>query len=164
VQLAVHAPEWLHQWAPVDWFTPEARRLEEARLSLKKEAPEAFLEQVGPDGSHLLSRLSQQEAPALLAHLPQVQILRQIWLQHSFWEDGHLHVRNTDMLPPTHLTVRSPSDPQAHIGRKGGFSWYGYTVHLSESCDPGYPHLITCVQTPAATASDMKQPSLVHEA
>ena len=67
------------------------------------------------------------------------------------------------MLPPAHLTLRSPYDPQAHIGRKGGFSWYGYKVHLSESCDAGYPQLITCVQTTDATASDMKQTPMVHE-
>jgi hypothetical protein len=36
-------------------------------------------------------------------------------------------------------------------------------VHLSETCDAGYPHLITCVQTTDATASDMKQTPLVHE-
>jgi hypothetical protein len=50
---------------------------------------EAFLEQVGQDGSQLLSMLSQEDTPALLAHLPQVQILRQIWIQHYLWEEGN---------------------------------------------------------------------------
>jgi transposase len=36
-------------------------------------------------------------------------------------------------------------------------------VHLSETCDPEYPHLITCVQTTDATASDRKQTPQVHE-
>lgn len=102
------------------------------------------------------SMLYQEETPSLLTHLPQVQILRHIWVQHFFWEDGQLRLRNKDILPPAHLTLRSPCDPQAHIGRKGGFSWYGYKVHLSETCDPEYPHLITCVQTTEATASDMR--------
>ncbi len=148
---------------PVEWFKRDERRREESRLSIKKEVQEAFLEQVGRDGSQLLSMLSQQEAPALLAHLPQVQILRQIWLQHSFWEEGQLRVRNKDMLPPAHLTLRSPYDPHAHIGRKGSFSWYGYKVHLSEPCEDDSPHLITWVHTTDATASDMKQTPLVHE-
>lgn len=162
-EIAEQDPSWLQQWVPVDWFKRYERRIEESRLAIKKEEQEAFLEQVGRDGSQLLSMLYQQEAPSLLAHLPQVQILRQIWIQHYFWEEGHLRLRNKDMLPPAHLTLRSPYDPQAHIGRKGGFSWYGYKVHLSESCDAGYPHLITCVQTTDATASDMKQTPLVHE-
>ena len=37
------------------------------------------------------------------------------------------------------------------------------SVHLTETCDPEYPHLITCVQTTDATATDMKQTQLVHE-
>ena len=163
MQVAAQAPEWLQQWAPIDWFKRDARRIEESRLSIKKEEQEAFLEQVGQDGSQLLSLLYQEDTPALLAHLPQVQILRQIWIQHYFWEEGHLRLRNKDMLPPAHLTLRSPYDPQAHIGRKGGFSWYGYKVHLSETCDAEYPHLITCVQTTDATASDMNQTPVVHE-
>jgi len=89
--------------------------------------------------------------------------LRQIWVQHSIWEEGHLRLRNKDALPPAHLTVRSPYDPQAHLGRKGGFSWYGYKVHLTETCDPEYPHLITCVQTTDAPATAMKQTQLVHQ-
>lgn len=162
-ELALQAPEWLQQWVPVDWFKRYERRIEESRLAIKKEEQEAFLEQVGRDGSQLLSMLYQEETSSLLAHLPQVQILRQIWIQHYFWENDQLRLRNKDGLPPAHLTLRSPYDPQAHIGRKGGFSWYGYKVHLSETCDSEYPHLITCVQTTDATASDMNQTQLVHE-
>jgi transposase len=162
-EVAVQAPEWLQSWVPVDWFKRYGRRIEEARLSIKKEEHEAFLEQVGRDGSQLLSRLYQEEAPALLFHLPQVQILRQIWVQHFFWEDGQFRLRNKDTLPPSHLTLRSPYDPEAHIGKKGGFAWYGYKVHLSETCDAEYPHLITCVQTTDATASDMNQTQVIHE-
>jgi transposase len=162
-ELAEHAPQWLQQWVPTDWFKRYERRIEESRLSFPKGEHEAFLEQVGRDGSQLLSMLYHEEAPSLLAHLPQVQILRQIWVQHFFWEEGVLRLRNKDDLPPAHLTLRSPYDPQAHIGRKGSFSWYGYKIHLSETCDGEYPHLITCVQTTDATASDMNQTQVVHE-
>lgn len=162
-ELAEQDPGWLQQWVPVDWFKRYDRRIEESRLALKKEEHEAFLEQVGRDGSQLLSMLYQEDAPSLLSRLPQVQLLRQIWVQHYFWEEGHLRLRTKDALAPAHLTLRSPYDPQAHIGRKGGFSWYGYKVHLSETCDPEYPHLITCVQTTDATATDMKQTQLVHK-
>jgi transposase len=104
VQVAAQAPAWLHQWVPLDWFKRYERRIEESRLSIKKEEQGAFLEQVGRDGSPLLSMLYQEDTPALLAHLPQVQILRQIWIQHYFWEEGHLRLRTKDMLPPAHLT------------------------------------------------------------
>lgn len=162
-EVALYAPEWLQQWVPVEWFKRYERRIEESRLAIKKEEQEPFLEQVGRDGSQLLSKLYQENALSTLAHLPQVQILRRIWVQQFFWEEGQLRLRNKDILPPAHLTFRSPYDPQAHIGRKGGFSWYGYKVHLTETCDADYPHLITCVQTTDATASDMNQTPLVHE-
>jgi transposase len=97
--VAAQAPAWLHQWVPLDWFKRYERRIEESRLSIKKEEQGAFLEQVGRDGSPLLSMLYQEDTPALLAHLPQVPILRQIWLQHSFWEEGHLRLRKKDLLP-----------------------------------------------------------------
>jgi transposase len=36
-------------------------------------------------------------------------------------------------------------------------------VHLTESCDEGYPHLITDVHTTAATATDVKQLSAIQQ-
>jgi hypothetical protein len=64
------------------------------------------------------ARCSLKKMPLLCSSfLPQVQLLRQIWVQHYFWDEGHLRLRNKDTLPPAHLTLRSPYDPQAHIGR-----------------------------------------------
>jgi transposase len=162
-ELATQNPQWLQQWVPVDWFKRYERRVEEWRLAIPKEEQEAFLEQVGRDGSQLLSALYQEATPPLLSGLPHVQLLRQIWVQHYFWEEQQLRLRKKDMLPPAHLTVRSPYDPQAHFGSKRDFSWFGYKVHFTETCDPGLPHLITCVQTTDASETDMQQTQIVHE-
>src|SRR6266516_3990132 len=77
-ELAAQDPEWLQQWVPVDWFKRYERRVEEWRLAIPKEEQEAFLEQVGRDGSQLLSALYQEATPPLLSGLPHVQLLRQI--------------------------------------------------------------------------------------
>ena len=106
---------------PLDWFKRYERRREKSRLSIKKEEQEEFLEQVGRDGSQLLSMLYREETPSLLALLPQVQILRQIWIQHYFWEEGHLRLRNKENLPPAHLTVRSRMRPASSYWTKGRF-------------------------------------------
>ncbi len=37
------------------------------------------------------------------------------------------------------------------------------SVHFTETCDPGLPHLITCVQTTDASETDMQQTQIVHE-
>jgi transposase len=86
-----------------------------------------------------------------------------MWVQQFFWENGQLHLRKKDTLPPSRLTIRSPYDPEAHFGQKRDLTWYGYKVHFSETCDPELPHLITCVQTTDACTTDMQQTQLVHE-
>ncbi len=162
-EVATQNPDWLQQWVPADWFERYSRRVELWKLGIGKGEKDAFMEQVGRDGSQLLTALYRPETPAHLAHLPQVQLLRQIWVQQFFWEEGSLRLRNKDELPPSRLTIRSPSDPQAHFGQKRDLTWYGYKVHFSETCDPDLPHLITCVQTSDATTTDMQQTQQVHE-
>ncbi len=162
-ELATQDPNWLKQWVPADWFERYSRRVEVWRLGIAKDEKDAFMEQVGRDGSHLLMALYEPEAPSHLAQIPQVQLLRQMWVQQFFWEEGSLRLRNKDALPPAHLTIRSPYDPHAHFGQKRDLTWYGYKVHFSETCDPDLPHLITCVQTTDATATDMQQTQHVHK-
>jgi transposase len=162
-ELAKEAPEWLQAWVPADWFERYSQRVELWRLGIAKEEKEPFMEQIGRDGSDLLTALYEQQAPPQLAQLPQVQLLRQMWVQQFFWEEGILRLRNKDTLPPAHLTIRSPYDPEAHFGQKRDLTWYGYKVHFTETCDPGLPHLITCVQTTDATATDMQQTQHIHE-
>lgn len=154
-EVTTQEPDWLKQWVPADWFQRYSRRVELWRLGIAKGEKDAFMEQVGRDGSQLLAALYQQEAPPQLSQLSQVQLLRQMWVQQFFWEEGSLRLRNKDALPPAHLTIRSPYDPQAHFGQKRDLTWYGYKVHFSETCDPDFPHLITCVQTTDATTTDM---------
>ncbi len=59
--------------------------------------------------------------------------------------------------------IESPYETEARYCTKGGMSWVGYKVHLTESCDEGLPHLITNVHTTAATATDVKQLSAIQE-
>jgi transposase len=163
-ELASHAPDWLKKQVTNDWFDRYSQRVEAWKLGLvKKEEKEAFMAQIGQDGSHLLFAVYRPDAPAHCSRLPQVQLLRQMWVQQFFWENGQLHLRKKDTLPPSHLTIRSPYDPEAHFGQKRDLTWYGYKVHFSETCDSDLPHLITCVQTTDACTTDMQQTQSVHE-
>jgi hypothetical protein len=83
------------------------------------------MEQIGVDGSRLPSRVWAEQAPAQLRHLGEVEGLRQTWVQQFMWQEGQLRVRNKDDLPPAHLTIRSPSDQEAHYGHKRDLSWFG---------------------------------------
>jgi transposase len=51
---------------------------------------------------------------------------------------------------------------EARYSTKRSMGWVGYKVHLTESCDEGFPHLITDVHTTAASATDVKQLSAIQ--
>jgi hypothetical protein len=70
--------------------------------------------------------------------------------------------RTPDNMPPSGQWIRSPYDPEVRYGRKRGWDWMGYKVHLSESCDEGSPHLITNVLTTPATTPDFEAAAPIH--
>src|SRR5947209_468127 len=162
--LAQHHPEWLRSWVPQAWFERYSRRIEEWRIPGAKDQQEKVMKQIGEDGWQLLTQLWSDQAPSMARTFPTVEGLRGSWVQQFSWEDGQIRARHKDDLPPAHLTLRSPYDPQAHYGHKRDLSWYGYKVHFSETCDEDLPHLITHVVTTDATETDMEQTETIHQA
>ena len=162
--VADHCPSWLSGWVPMEWFERYSRRIEEWRLPAAKDKQHDLMEQIGADGSQLLSRLWSDPALEPLRTLQEIEGLRKTWIQQFFWQEGGLRLRNKDDLPPAHLTVRSPYDQQAHYGHKRDLGWFGYKVHFTETCDEGLPHLITHVQTTDATQTDMEHTQGLHQA
>ncbi|MFE2672303.1 hypothetical protein ACFXHL_53735, partial [Streptomyces mirabilis] len=57
----------------------------------------------------------------------------------------------------------SPYDPDARYATKRGSGWCGYKTHLSETCEPHAPHLITHVVTTDATVADTEVTAVVHQ-
>jgi transposase len=162
--LAKEVPGWLANWVPADWFERYSRRVEEWRLPGAKQRQELLMQQIGQDGSRLLTALWNDPTLAPLRPLKEVEGLRRTWVQQYFWEDGQINVRNKDDLPPAHMTMRSPYDHDAHYGHKRDLSWLGYKVHFSETCDEDLPHLITHVQTTDATETDIEYTEAIHQA
>lgn len=163
--LAEQAPEWLQPRVPVDWFDRYTRRIEEWRIPGAKQKQDQIMQQIGQDGSRLLTELWNEHTPAPLRQISEVEGLRRTWVQQFFWnEQGQIQARNKDDLPPAHLTIRSPYDHEAHYGHKRDLSWYGYKVHFSETCDETLPHLITHVLTTDATETDIEHTAAIHQA
>lgn len=161
--LAEQAPEWLTSWVPQEWFERYSRRIEEWRLPSGKEKQDEVMEQMGRDGSRLLNDVWKAPTSQTLRALPELEGLRVIWIQQFFWEEGVLHLRNKDDLPPGHLNVRSPYDQDAHYGHKRDLAWFGYKVHFTETCEEDLPHLLTHVVTTDATLTDMQQTEALHQ-
>jgi transposase len=84
--LAEEAPDWLQSWVPADWFERYSRRVEEWRLPGAKEKQNQTMQQIGQDGSLLLSVLWSEQAPPHVRSLPAVEGLRRTWIQQFFTE------------------------------------------------------------------------------
>src|SRR3954453_1398960 len=57
----------------------------------------------------------------------------------------------------------SPYDPEARYSTKRNVSWMGYKAHLTETCDPELPHVITNVEITPATIPDDNMLTVVHQ-
>jgi transposase len=154
--LAAVVPDWLRETCPAEWPERYERRLEDYRRPLTAAARQALAAQIGADGRQLLQAAYAPEVPGWLREVPAVAVLRQIWVQQYYAPDdtGAVRWRADGDQAPCAVRIESPHDPEARYGTKRATSWTGYKVHLTESCDPDGPHLITDVQTTPATTPD----------
>ena len=156
--LAVAAPEWLRAQAPAEWYDRYGSRIETGRRTLTAVQRDALAATIGADGLRLLRAVGDPAAPAWLRELPAVQALRQVWVQHYHALDDPRagpRLREARDQPPKSLALQSPYDLDARFHTKRETSWTGYTVHLTETCDPDAPHLITHVATVLASTNDV---------
>jgi transposase len=162
--LATVAPDWLRTWVPAEWFERYGERIEEYHLPKGEAARKQYAEVIGADGSRLLTCVDDETAPAWLREVPAVQILRRTWMHQFFVQEGHVHLRSKDDLPPASLRHDSPYDPEAHYGNKRTTTWTGYKVHLTETCEDNQLHVITHVETTVAALPDSEMTASIHEA
>lgn len=165
-RLARAAPEWLRPHLDPAWAERYGPRFDEYRLPKGDAARQALAEQIGRDGFRLLAAIYSPEAPAALRGLPAVEALRQVWLQQFYAPeaDGATHWRSPRDLPPAARMINSPHDLEARYTYKRSTAWIGYKAHLTETCDPDAPHLITHVATTVATTPDRAPLPEIHQA
>jgi transposase len=152
--LAVAAPAWLAERADPSWVERYADREMDDHLPASRPARLERAVRVGRDGRALLGAIWAEDAPPWLRQLPAVETLRRIWVQNYHVTDGEVAWRADDAIPPAARFIGSPYDLDAAYARKRTTSWLGYKVHVTETCDPGHPRLITDVQTTAAPVVD----------
>jgi transposase len=162
--LAVVVPDWLRAQVPLDWYERYGTRTEEYRFPKEASKRQALTEQIGADGWTLLSAIRSAQAPAWLWEVPAVEILRRVWVQQFWMDEGVLRWRSDQEIPPASLLISSPYDPQAHLSIKRSTVWTGYKVHLTETCDEDLPHLLTHVETTSATTQDKELTADIHQA
>lgn len=162
--LATVVPDWLRSWVPNEWFTRYEKRLDDYRLPQDKKERTAFAEVIGVDGHYLLSMIYSDTSLEWLCYIPAVMVMRQIWVQQYYVEDGNVRWRQTGNLPSSAEMISSPHDIDArYSSKKNTTSWVGYKVHLTETCDAERPNLITDVQTTVATDQENSVTPEVHK-
>jgi transposase len=162
--LSLAAPTWVQSVVRAEWYARYARRVEADRRGTSPQARDARLLAVGLDGALLLAALPSAPAPARLASLPAVDLLRRVWIQQFVSVDGLLRPRTDDEQPPAGLRIVSPYDQTARTAVKRATYWDGYKVHLSETVTSDGPQLITHVETAPASEHDGSALPRIHAA
>jgi transposase len=162
--LAEQHPNWLSVHLNPDWFDRYVHRFELARFPKAETQRRLLREQVGRDVADLLRALDEQKTPKPLREIAEVVLLRQLFAQHYEQGGQQVHWRDGPAVSNEQRIV-SPYDPQARASRKRDTVWLGYKVHLTETCDqdPESPHLITHVETTAATLQDCEVLAPIQE-
>ncbi|MFE5597532.1 IS1182 family transposase [Streptomyces sp. NPDC056549] len=161
--LAAAAPDWLTPLINATWVERYGAKIDNYRFPKGENVRREWAEQVGRDGFVLLDAVGQAAAPLWLREIPAVRILRRAW-QEQYHRDGSgVRWREGKDLPPGRQRLASPYDLDARYGIKRGSGWTGYKAHLTETCEPDAPHLITNVETTDATVDDTEMTQTIHQ-
>lgn len=118
---------------------------------------------IGSDGMALLDVIyNNPHSPSHLSKLKAIEILRHIWVQHYWINDDQVCWREAKDLPPCSIRLQSPYETDARYATKRSVAWVGYKAHLTETCDEDTPHLITHIETTAATVQDVEVVDDIH--
>jgi transposase len=173
--VATVAPAWLQAVTPLAWYERYSRRIEESRLPKATAEREAYAHTVGEDGFLLLDLLETPEAPEGLRELPRIAALRRTWQRHyertarapaspGAPPEYDVRFKTSRELPPAAEGIESPYDVEARYRHKRDTQWTGYMVHVSETCEPTAPHLLTHVHTTPATVHEAQCTEPIQQA
>jgi len=173
--VATVAPEWLQSMAPLAWYERYGKRIEDSRLPRDKAEREAYAQTVGEDGFDVLDALEARAAPEQARALPILETLRRTWQRH-YERTVHtaappgggctdrVRFKSPQALPPATEGIESPYDVEARYRHKRDTQWTGYMVHVSETCEPTTPHLLTHVHTTPATVHEVQCTEPIQQA
>ena len=145
--IAAAAPDWLAAVIDVaDWGRRYGARVDSWRLPSSAAKRAELVAAYGADAAALLRAVYDPGAPAWLAELPAVEVLRVMLVQNYVITSdaaGREVIRarkaDTDGLPPCRARLTSPYELDARFSVKGALRWNGYKVHLTETCDTPTP-------------------------
>jgi transposase len=173
--VATVAPAWLQGLAPLEWYERYGKRIEDVRLPRDKADREAYAPMGGEDGFPFLDAVEAAEAPQAARELPILESLRRTWQRHyertvdeamaaGGGAQHRVRCKASRELPPAAEGIESPYDADARYRHKRDTAWTGYMVHVSETCEPTTPHLLTHGHTTPATVHEAQCTTPIQQA
>jgi transposase len=173
-ELAHVAPDWLQSVAPLEWYERYSKRIEDSRLPREATKREAYAQTVGEDGFTLLDALDNEQVAEALRELPMIDTLRRTWQRHYERPDSGsstqgemaerpVRFKTNRELPKASEGIESPYDAEARYRHKRDTQWTGYMLHVSETCEPTEPSLLTHVHTTSAAVHEAKCTDAIHQ-
>ncbi|NWJ46120.1 MAG: transposase [Chloroflexi bacterium] len=143
--LAIVAPTWLRQHLTPEWFERYFPQIEEYRVPKTEEARNTYIETVGTDGIKLLQAIYAETTPPgeTLRAVEEVETLKQLWVQHFYFEAGQLCWREVKDIPTVPLRHNLPCAGEACYVEKRGIKKQGYEEHMSEGYTQQQVRLLT---------------------
>lgn len=161
--LAAAAPGWLAPLIDSAWADRYGARIDTCRFPQAEDARRQWAGQVGQDGFALLDAVAAPRAPGWLREIPAVQTLRRAWDEQYHRDGKGVRWREGNDLPPGGERLATPDDLDARYGVKRGSGWMGDTVHLTQTCEPDRPPVITTVETTDAATDDVEMTQAIHQ-
>ena len=159
-------PSWLESIMPMAWIDRYGQRFNDWHLPRKAADRQALVAQIGIDGYELLANIYHQPGALPAQELPEVEVMRRIWVQ-QFWcdETETIHLPEVKDTPRGKELIESPFDSEARFSMKShGKTWIGYKTHFTETCDDNAPRIITHVQTCSSTEHDSQATAVIQTA
>src|SRR5918992_1716372 len=174
-ELATVVPDWLQRLAPLEWYERYGKRIEDTHLPRDQAARESYAQTVGEDGFRVLDALERPEAPEDARALPTITTLRRTWQRHYERRESPgsatgdppilgVRFKASRDLPRAAEGLESPYDTDARYRHKRDTQWTGYMVHVSETCEPTAPHVLTHVHTTTAAVHEARCTAPIQQA
>lgn len=119
-------------------------------------------ETIAKDAKTLLKAIDDDEEMHFLNKTESIKLLRRV-LAEQFDDTGNTPKfrKQEDLAPSAHL-IGSPHDPDARYSTKRKKTHLGFKLHFTETCEKGFPNLITDVQLTKSTTSDSEMLQVIQ--
>lgn len=94
--IAQIAPTWLKEQIKEDWGKRYGSPLDTHEIRKSKAKLERLAQTIGEDGHYLLAAIYQEDTPARIRSLFTVEVLRQVWVQQYYLENGQSYWRKKE--------------------------------------------------------------------